>query len=83
MVKDFMKNVPELARLENRKTPLDGIGLSPAQLLMSKRVVSFVPAVPSLFKPHVTRNVHGDLKKHQKCYHDRYGTRSLHPLEEG
>ena len=87
-VKNFMKKCRdwEKALLEYRNTPLDGVGYSPAQLLMSRRTSSFLPVAPSLLMPEAHRSVQPELKKRQmtqKYYHDRHGTKSLPHIEEG
>lgn len=46
----------ELALLEFRNTPITGMELSPAQLLMSRRLRSVVPMTQSLLTPAVSRN---------------------------
>ena len=40
------------AVLQYRNTPIQGIGLSPAQLLLHRRLKDSIPAQPSLYKPH-------------------------------
>ena len=40
------------AILQYRNTPIQGIGLSPAQLLLHRQLRDSVPAHPSLYKPH-------------------------------
>ena len=40
------------AVLQYRNTPIQGIGLSPAQLLLHRHLRAFIPARPSLYKPH-------------------------------
>ena len=40
------------AVLQYRNTPIQGIGLSPAQFLLHRHLHDFIPARPSLYKPH-------------------------------
>ena len=40
------------AILQYRNTPIQGLGLSPAQLLLHRQLRDCVPAHPSLYKPH-------------------------------
>ena len=77
---------PELALLEYRNTPLEGVGLSPVQMLMSRRTSSILPIAPSLLMPEAARDVSSELKTRQmtqKKYHDRHGTKPLQVIEEG
>ena len=40
------------AILQYRNTPIQGIGLSPAQILLHRRLRDFIPSQPKLYKPH-------------------------------
>ena len=40
------------AILQYRNTPIQGIGLSPAQLLLHRRLQDYIPSHPHLYKPH-------------------------------
>ena len=40
------------AILQYRNTPIQGVGMSPAQLLLHRQLRDCVPAHPSLYKPH-------------------------------
>ena len=40
------------AVLQYRNTPIQGLGLSPAQLLLHRQLRDCIPAHPSLYKPH-------------------------------
>jgi hypothetical protein len=78
---------PYLAMLEYRTTPVDDIGLSPAQLLMSRRLNAKIPTHASLLKPEPvnTKTVNeklNDKQVLQKMYYDR-GTKELSPLKPG
>ena len=47
-------NTDKTARaiLQYRNTPIQGLGLSPAQLLLHRQLRDCIPAHPSLYKPH-------------------------------
>ena len=75
------------AILQYRNTPIQGIGMSPAQLLLHRQLRDCVPAHPSLYKPHkdwVTAAYQREalLAKRNKKLIERYnqGTRPLTPL---
>lgn len=77
-VKRLWSKAPDkhLALLDYRTTPLESVGLSPAQLLMGRRPRNNLPTARALLKPmnydsiKVKRQL--DKTKHaQKFYHDR------------
>jgi hypothetical protein len=73
------------ALLELRNTPLSGIGYSPAELLMSRRLRTMVPVMASALTPKVVNNAREILLQRQvgqKKDYDR-GTRPLAPLKVG
>ena len=75
----------DLALLEYRNTPISGMDLSPAQLLMSRRLRSTLPMTHSLLAPAVNKGVTKQLKdrqERQQVYYDR-GARPLPPLSKG
>ena len=75
----------ELALLEFRNTPITGMELSPAQLLMSRRLQSALLMTRSLLTPAVSRDASKQLAKRQEQqerYYNR-GTRRLPSLSEG
>lgn len=76
---------PYIALLEyTQNTPLNGIGLSPAQLLMGRRLKSKIPVSKKLLMPKVFRQVHNRLSHRQvkqKQYFD-CGTRKLPELKK-
>lgn len=76
---------PYIAPLEYRNTPLEGIGLSPAHLLMQRHLKSKLPTSTSLLASEKTSQVCDKLKekqKTQKMYYDRQ-TRHLPDLQTG
>ena len=74
--------------LDYRTTPLEGIKLSPAQLLMGRRPRNILPAAPSIpqaapySKKDVKRHFHLEKAK-QKYYHDKLAAKELPPLKPG
>ncbi|XP_046407531.1 uncharacterized protein K02A2.6-like [Ischnura elegans] len=63
-----------LSLLEYRNTPLSGLGTSPAQLLMSRRLRSKLPVRSKLLKPLIQKDVGNKLRSNQlknKQYYDR------------
>ena len=75
----------DLALLEYRNTPISGMDLSPAQLLMSRRLRSTLPMTHSLLTPTINEDVTERLKdrqEKQQVYYNR-GARPLPPLSEG
>jgi transposase InsO family protein len=52
---------PSIALLNFRNTPLEGVGQSPAQLLMSRRLKSKLPILPKLLQPKLVDNAHEKL----------------------
>ncbi|KAJ8336302.1 hypothetical protein SKAU_G00396450 [Synaphobranchus kaupii] len=65
---------PYIALLEYRNTPLEGVGLSPAQMLMGRRLKTKLPVSTSLLTSEVALSVHNKLKDKQakqKSYYDR------------
>ena len=84
-VKGFLKRALaegqdiHLSLLEYRNTPLAGIGASPAQLLMSRRLKDTLPSTSSLLSPQVVSGTGSALAQRQasqKRYYDR-GTKHL------
>ncbi|KAK3741612.1 hypothetical protein QZH41_006978 [Actinostola sp. cb2023] len=78
---------PNLALLNIRNTPIEGVGLSPAQLLMGRRTGTLLPTSGSLLHPssynyqQVMQNLQERQVK-QKEYYDR-GSKPLNPLRPG
>ena len=78
---------PYKALLSYRNTPLDGVNLSPAQMLMGRRLRTFIPVTEEMLKPQLydPEEVLPKLKERQrkqKAHHDRTA-RELPPLKEG
>jgi len=72
--------------LEFRNTPLQEIGKSPSQLLLSRRTRTLLPIAESLLTPAISAPIQHALEhrqKQQKFYHDKYGTKELSHLHEG
>ena len=75
---------PYIALLEYRNTPVAGLPLSPAQMLMSRRLRSKLPVTAKHLKPAVV-NAKPLLKQQQriqKRHYDR-GSKPLPPLQSG
>ena len=76
-----------LALLDYRTTPLDGINLSPAQLLMGRRPRNKLPAPRSLLAPaYNSQDIRQRMKVEkvrQKFYHDKPTTRELSAFRPG
>ena len=78
---------PYKALLSYRNTPLDGVNLSPAQMLMGRRLRTFIPVTEEMLKPQLydPEEVLPKLKERQrkqKVQHDRTA-KELPPLKEG
>ena len=76
---------PWLAPLDQRNTPTESIGTSPAQRLMSRRTRTLLLTATNLLYPKVPESVTEKLKlKRQKAkwYHDR-SSRSLPEIDKG
>lgn len=76
---------PYISLLEYRNTPLEGVGLSPAQLLMGRRLKGKLPTSTSLLTPEGTAQIRRQLsekQEKQKLYFDRQ-TRRLSDLQAG
>ncbi|PFX27310.1 Uncharacterized protein K02A2.6 [Stylophora pistillata] len=78
----------QLALLDYRTTPLEGVNLSPAQLLMGRRLRNKLPSLRYLLTP--TAYNHQDImqrlnqqKANQKFYHDSKSASELPPLRPG
>ncbi|XP_056155207.1 receptor-type tyrosine-protein phosphatase N2 [Lampris incognitus] len=76
---------PYFSPLEYRNTPLEGVGSSPAQLLMGRRLRGKLPTSTSLLPPEGTVQVRRQLREKQekqKLYFDRQ-TRRPSDLQAG
>ena len=90
MVKSLWKKSADkhLALLDYRTTPLEGINLSPAQLLMGRRPKNTLPCncallTPSQYDHHLMRSHLDAQKEKQKHYHDKPSMSGLPPLQPG
>ena len=77
-----------LALLDYRTTPLGGINLSPAQLLMGRRPRNTLPCnrtllMPARYDHHLVRSRLDAQKEKQKHYHDKPSMSGLPPLQPG
>ena len=77
-----------LAILDYNSTPLEGIKLSPAQLLMSRRPRNMLPAIKDTLRPMSMNNKEvinhfQEEKLKQKRYHDKLPNKILAPLCPG
>ena len=77
-----------LALLDYRTTPLPGIDLSPAQLLMGRRLRNKLPIMEGLLQPasnnqqEISRYLE-KTKESQKKYHDRHASKDMKELQPG
>lgn len=77
-----------MALLDYRTTPLPDIELSPAQLLMGRRLRNKLPMMASLLQPasnnqqEVSRYLE-KTKVAQKKYHDRHASKDMKELQPG
>ena len=78
------------AVLQNRNTPIQNIGLSPAQLLLHHWLRDFMPSHPTLYKPHAewiaaARNREKSLSRRNAWLIVKYNrtAHTLHPLLKG
>ena len=77
---------PHKALLNYRNTPLEGIGLSPAQLLMGRRLKTTLPTHTDLLKKHGAQEVKEHFQKRklqEKVYYDKRSGKELPPLNNG
>ncbi len=90
-VKNLLKKAQESQRdpytalLEYINASLDGVKLSPAQLLMGQRLKTKLPTSAKLLRPQLYRNVHKSIKDRQlkqKHYFD-CGAKQLPPVADG
>ena len=76
------------ALLDYRATTIQGIGLSPSQLCMGRRLRTTLPMATGLLKPETynaqeIKRSFQKAKDKQKYHYDRHGTRELPPLKPG
>ena len=87
-VKNILKKAkdPYKALLDYRSTPLEGIGLSPSQLLMNRRLKSTILVKTSLLRAENDNQMKTALESRkliQKTFYDRRSSKSLPPLDMG
>ena len=76
------------ALLDYRATTIQGIGLSPSQLCMGRRLRTTLPMATGLLKPETynaqeIKRSFQKAKDKQKYHYDRHGTRELPPPKPG
>lgn len=77
---------PYLALLDYRTTPIEGLGLSPSQLLMGRRPRNTLPTACEILKPtayntaEVKRFYNSEREKQKHYYDSRRGAKELPPL---
>jgi len=80
------KQDPYKTLLNYRNTPLDGINLSPAHLLMGRRLKSSLPTKVDLLKPQRSQEIQQQFQKRkerEKFYYDQHSGKELPPLTLG
>lgn len=76
---------PYKALMDYRNTEIQGLGKSPAQMFLGRRLKTNLPATADLLRP-AENNQHAKLQARQmqyKEFHDRRGTRNLPDLHPG
>lgn len=78
-IKNLLKksNDPYLALLEYRNTQIDGVGLSPAQMFLGRRLKTTIPTALPLLKSDTFNKVHEQLVKRQGKQQDGYNRHAL------
>ena len=76
------------ALIDYTATPIPGIGLSPSQLCMGRRLRATLPMATGLLKPETynaqeIKRSFQKAKDKQKYHYDCHGTRELPPLKSG
>ena len=77
---------PYKALLNYRNTPLEGVGLSPAQLLMGCRLKTSLPTNTDLLKTHGAEELKEyfqNRKVKRKVYYDKHSSKELPALNNG
>ena len=77
---------PYKALLDYRNTPLKGMGISLAQLLIRRRLKTSLATHADLLKTHGAQEVREHIQKRklrEKVYHDKHSGKSLAPLNNG
>lgn len=75
---------PYLAMLDHRNTPTQGLNVSPAQRLLSRRTRTLLPTKTSLLQPEIKDTTQAliDNQQRQSAYFNR-SARDLHTLNPG
>ena len=87
-IENLLKKVqdPYKALLNYRNTPLDGIGLSPPQILMGRRLKTSLRTNAELLKPQGAPEIKQHvqkIKEREKFYYDKHFRNELPPLAKG
>ena len=87
-IKSLLKKAagPYQAPLNYRNTPLEGLGLSPAQLLMGRRLKTMLPTTAALLRPQGSTEVKQILEKRkekEKQQYDKHCCKELPSLQNG
>ena len=76
---------PYKALMDYRNTEIQGLGQSPAQLFLGRRLKTTLPTSADLLRPKGS-DIHAKLQARQlnyKKFHDSRGTKNLQSLQEG
>ena len=88
IIENLLRKAPDPYKtlLNYRNTPLEGLTLFPAQLLIGRRLKTSLPVNAALLKPQGSREVSHKLrekKEKEKFYYDRHSSNELRPLVNG
>ena len=78
-----------LALLTYRSTLIPDLGVSPAELVMGRKLRASLPTLLSTLVPHainydqVRKGEHAFKQRQKQCYHHHHGTRPLSELHTG
>ena len=87
-IKNLLKKAqdPHKALLNCRNISLDGVKLSPDQLLMGRRLKTFLPTKADLVKPRRSQEIQQHFQKRKErenSYYDQHSGKELPPLTLG